>query len=128
MIQLNVDIDRVATGIARNTARGMKPKLLYPPSPDNELTEQEAEAMRALGNIPHLESALKKILADATARVAFGFLNYLDGTGDPSSKSGKWSGVALIDHPHTGDPYEMMLHDAFYDAYWDAKAMIGKSE
>jgi len=62
MIQLNVDIDRVGTTIAKNTARGMMPRLLYQSPPDNKLSEQEAEAIRALGNIPHLESALKKSL------------------------------------------------------------------
>jgi len=126
MVQLNVDIDRAATEIAETVTHGDTLKMLYPPSPDDQLSEGEIEAINMIKNIPNVEGALKKMIAEGAAKVAFNFLNYLDGTGDPGSKSGKWSGVALIVHPLTGDPYEQMLHDEFYDSYWDAKALRGK--
>lgn len=121
MNQVNLDIE-VAADAAVEVLAGNK-KLIYPPSPDNVLDAKDLEIMRHIASIPNFESVIKKIVADGAANVVFKLLNYIDGTGDPNDASGKWSGVALIDHPNEGDPYVKMLHDEFYDAYWNAKKL-----
>ena len=126
MVQLNLDIERAASEIAEKVTRDGKFEALYPPAPDDKLSQSELEAVRNLRDIPNIESTLKRLVAEGAAKVAFNFLNYLDGTDDPDTDSGDWSGVALIDHPQTGDPYENMLHDEFYDSYWHAKVLRQK--
>ena len=104
-----------------------KYELIYPPIPNNKLTENEIAAIKKIRNIPNIESVLKKIIANTSAIAAFNFLNCIDGTGDPSSKAGEWTGVALIDRDNLGDndPYGNMLHDVFFASYqnWKEKFM-----
>jgi len=55
-------------------------------------------------------------------------LNLFDGTSDSRNNSDKWSGVKLIDLPvydENDDEYSEMLHDLFFETFWDWKKIRG---
>ncbi len=120
--QVNENAEYTANAIADGS---IVDKVVYPPN--HEFSSDEKEALAQLRQIPHLKSALQKVLADSTAGAFFNFFNFLDGTGDPKEKHGKWTWATIVDHPQDGnDPYIQMLHDSFYDAYWDWKKIERK--
>ena len=67
-----------------------------------------------------LKSALRKVFASNTADVIFSFLNIIDGTSDPTVEFGEWKEVMLVDF-NDGNEMDSMLHDDFYETYWDWK-------
>jgi hypothetical protein len=97
--------------------------LTYPPN--NGLTELEKGELQKLKNNLALKSALRKLIADNSAGVIFNLLNLLDGTTSPKDNSDHWTGVRLIDEePNENlNPVDDMLHDKFYDTYWEWKKM-----
>ncbi len=121
---------------ADNTIRALKEdkiseELSYPPDNgfNDELNTQEIEALKMLKDIPHLDSALKKVIVGSSGSAFFHFFNFLDGTSDPDKNFGEWTWATLVDHPHgENDPYTDMLHDSFYDAYLDWKELKNSQE
>lgn len=99
---------------------GSLDKLInYPPN--GNLTKKEVKALEELKGKEDLTSALRKILASATADVFFDIFNVIDGTADPDPDIGNWTEVMIVDKPEDLDEHADFLHDAFYDTYWDWK-------
>lgn len=119
MLELNEEVNKSSEdAICQIRDVKIKKDVVYPPN--NELTENEMQALEKISTIPHSDSALKKVIANATALSIFNFLNIIDGTGDPSNKFGKWTGVALVDlQGDSEDESDLMLHDNFFESYWD---------
>ena len=114
LIALHELIEEAAEHTVRSLANPSSLDLAYPPN--GGLTSSEQEAVRELTVTPHLQHALRKVVADACCTVVFSFLNYVDGTADPGR--GKWSGIALVDRKDS-DHAEGMLHDEFFEKYWE---------
>ena len=95
-----------------------------PPYPTNgELTEEEASALRSLRIDLTAQRALAKILADTSASVLFHFFCVMDAVGDPAdSCEDIWMGAPLAEPNEDDHP---MLHDAFFDTYWDYRKTLG---
>lgn len=125
MIQLNAEIEKAAEGMASAVITETV-RINYPPN--GGLSDDETKALKEVKNIPHIESALRKIIASSSAAAAFHFLNSIDGTGAPDSKFGKWTEVFLIDRPSGDNPSVPMLHDSLYETYWDWKKLRGEKD
>ncbi len=108
--------DQAATQINDGEASEM---IVYPPN--GGLTDEEQAALDNLKHNDILRNALRKVLADNASAVLFRFLNVIDGTGDPDT--GEWSDVILADRPDDFDEDQEFLHDAFFETYWDWRAM-----
>ena len=91
--------------------------LVYPPN--NVLSPEEEQALRSMKLSTVQRSALKKLIADGCAIAFFDFFNLLDATADPEVKppTKSWLGAWLV-APKDHDDRDM-LHDAFFDSYWD---------
>lgn len=118
LLDVNQDIEEYAEATVRNIVEDKNFDLIYPPN--NGLTDEERAALGKLDNNEYLKSALRKVIADNTAQVFFNMFNVLDGTSSPKLYSEKWTGVQLVDDDPDIDeePFEDMLHDAFFDTYW----------
>jgi hypothetical protein len=97
--------------------------VTYPPN--EEFTLAEVEALKGLRLSDAARTGLRKVIADAAAYPFFHFFSLLDGVVDPplilngeQMFDGVWTGVAI--RPKSGE-HEEMLHDAFYDTYWDSR-------
>ncbi|WP_282050324.1 hypothetical protein [Maribacter aquivivus] len=84
------------------------------------LTELEKSELEKMELNSTLKSALRKVFASNTADVIFSFLNIIDGTSDPTVEFGEWKEVMLVDF-NDGNEMDSMLHDDFYETYWDWK-------
>ncbi len=116
LVELNKAIEDAAEDDSKNILQQDFDSLaVYPPN--GGFTDEEKVALRSIASVPNAESALRKVLANASASVIFNMLNWIDGTSDPESED--WTGVKLVDADTVGDPPYAMLHDDFYDKYWD---------
>jgi len=114
MVELNKIVEDVAVTSTNNLRKGSKiDPLGYPPN--SGFSAEELETISKISALPHAESALRKILADAASASIFHFLNIIDATGDPDTD--EWHGVDLVESVESDDHYEF-LHDAFTEAYW----------
>ena len=102
--------------------------LTYPPNCG--FTELEKGELNKLGNNEHLKNALRKIIADCSSGVIFNMLNLLDGTGSPKNYYDDWTGVKLIDEltGENQDEFNDMLHDSFFENYWEWRKIRGNKE
>jgi hypothetical protein len=122
LMELNKAIEDAAEAGAKDVLQQDFDNLaVYPPN--GGYTYEEKVALRSIASVPNAESALRKVLANASASVIFNMLNWFDGTSDPESES--WTGVTLVDSDTVGDPPYAMLHDDFYDKYWDWRETRG---
>lgn len=89
--------------------------LMYPPN--DSLSMEEEQALRAMKLSPVERSALQKLIAGGCADAFFRFFNLIDATGDPEVKppSGTWLGAWLVAPQDDRD--RDMLHDGFFDSY-----------
>ena len=90
--------------------------LAYPPG--GTLTETERAALRQLAVSPDARAALEKLTADACSYPFFHLFAVMDGVADPETDVGEWPGITL-EPKQEGD--EEMLHDEFFESYWDYK-------
>lgn len=99
--------------------------LVYPPNCG--LTDREIEELKKLDNNEHLKNALRKVIADNSAGIVFNMLNLFDGTGSPKNDNNDWTGLKVIDDEPNEDsePVDGLLHDKFYETYWDWKKIRG---
>ena len=88
--------------------------LIYPPNAG--LSESELRALESLKNTPELESALRKIIANAAAIPLFSLFSCIDGVADPSTYGKDWFGLRLSQP--VDDESDEMLHDSFFEMYW----------
>lgn len=122
LMELNKAIEDAAEAGAKDVLQQDFDNLaVYPPN--GGYTDEEKVALRSIASVPNTESALRKVLANASASVIFNMLNWFDGTSDPESEN--WTGVTLVDSDTVGDPPYAMLHDDFYDKYWDWRETRG---
>lgn len=97
--------------------------VTYPPN--SELDVHEREALRGLKLNDFAKSALLKLVRSAASYPVFHLLTVADGVGDPVRRcdgeelyQGTWNGITLASK-EPGD--DTMMHDQFYDSYWDFK-------
>lgn len=118
LLALNAEVEdcarKTASAIFSNDPAAT---LSYPPNCG--LTPAETAALNGVAHSAQLESALRKLIADAVASGLFGVLSLIDGVMDPDKRFGKWGGVVLEDLNADDDSHREMLHDAFFDAYWN---------
>jgi len=119
MVQVNADIEDAAQNAARSLMDGsFQSHITYPPN--HGFTSEELTALAALKAMPNLESALRKIIADAASFPVSRVFEYIDGIADPNDDA--WSGVYLTDRPDRGDNVELddtSYHDGMQARYWD---------
>lgn len=105
LLELHREIE-AAAAMAANELIKEELNLQYPPN--SGFTENERLALRGLPKSPELESALRKIIANAAAWPLFHLFCLADGVVDPAVSS-----------PSQASTSEgLMLHDALYDSYW----------
>ena len=118
LLALHKLIDSATEKSAQNVvANKVQDLAIYPPN--GGFSTSEIETLKQIASIPRTESVLRKIIADANGQVIFNLLNFFDGTGDPDTDLGKWTGVALADSNQIEENNAGMLHDDFSESYWD---------
>jgi hypothetical protein len=129
LVDINHDIEEYAEAAVKNIIEDKNfERLTYPPNWG--FTDAEKEALAKLGNDEHLKNALRKIIADSASGVIFNLLNSIDGTGDPRYNQNAWTGVKLVDakEDKNAEPFTDILHDAFYETYWEWRKLRGGKE
>lgn len=128
LLELNQDIEEYAEFTVKNIVEDKNFDFLtYPPN--GGLTDLEKQELDKLNNNENLKNALRKVIADSSAGVIFNMLNILDGTIEPKHMIAEWTGVKLIDQEHNGNEEEFqdMLHDGFYESYWEWRKLRGNT-
>ncbi|MDO7845303.1 hypothetical protein Q5H92_02965 [Hymenobacter sp. M29] len=115
LLAIHQSIEEEAAGSAKELLQGQVNEPAYPPN--GGFTTEEEGALKLLQNNEVLQSAVRKVLADCAAGVVFNLLNLIDGTSDP--EHGDWTGVMLVDKPRNNEEYRELLHDDFFEAYWN---------
>lgn len=117
---LLIDIHREIRDVAIKTTNSIAEStcdLVYPPN--EEFTPEEVAALRELRLPIASRTALEKIIADAASSVIFHFFALVDGVADPATGDfTNWLGVSFVPKIEENTP---MLHDEFFDSYWDYK-------
>ena len=119
LINLHKLIEEAAHNTATDILHARIKQLEYPPN--GGLTEAEAIAVQKLQGDETLRDALRKLIASNSAGVLFNVLNILDGTGNPDPGTGDWSEVKLVDCAEDDEGDDEMLHDGFFETYWEWK-------
>ena len=125
LIELNKIVDDCAEQTALSISNGdISSELVYPPN--NGFNKEELSELEKLKENPILESALRKIIADSSANSIFMFLSLIDQVGDP--ETGEWDGdgIGLVDLNDNFEAPSEMLHDGFFEKYWDWKEIRNK--
>lgn len=118
MLSLHMKIEEYSDYLATQINIGNPVEhVTYPPN--NGFRNAELNSLRILESNPILKSALRKLMADNIAGVLFDFFNCIDGTGDPEEELGKWTELSLVDKTDKIQPPTEMLHDKFYETYWN---------
>ena len=114
LTDLHREIESVATRAVRVMAGTREtPDLAYPPN--GGLTPVESAALASIPGNPALESALRKMVADAAAGAVFHLFCLIDGVADPINYEGTWMPLPV---GKGKDADGGMLHDQFVDSYW----------
>jgi hypothetical protein len=117
---LFIDVHRAIERAADETAavltgQAAAAEPAYPPN--GGFTAEEKAALAALPVRPELASAIRKLVAGASAGPLFTLLSLIDGVADPSTIEGPWPSFHLAQT--TDQEFEhLMLHDVFFDSYW----------
>lgn len=127
LMELHRLIEVSATEAASMLSQGnYEAQVTYPPN--GGLTGDEIAALKNVRLDVMAERGLAKIIADAAASAIFNFFCVMDAVGDPESCDDEvWLGAQLAepDEDHADDL--LMLHDAFFDTYWDYRESTGKA-
>ncbi|MEP7129387.1 MAG: hypothetical protein ABI729_10985 [Chitinophagales bacterium] len=99
--------------------------LIYPPNCG--FTNNEQGALLKLKSDSDLKSGLRKVIASSSACVIFDLFSIIDGTADPDPNLGKWTEISFIDKTEDIEEPEDMLHDNFFETYWDWKEVRPQS-
>ncbi|EQA69901.1 hypothetical protein [Leptospira noguchii] len=98
-------------------AKNRNAALSYPPNGDLSLDEEIALAKIKWS--PPLQSALRKIFANAAANSIFSSLCLIDGIAVPNGEIGELKSITLQDAPEDDGFNQEMLNHGFLEAYWD---------
>jgi hypothetical protein len=83
------------------------------------LTPTEQAALKNLHLSDDARSALQKVIADVASYPLSHLFSLMDGVTDPELiRFNWWPGLSLAEKSEA----EEMLHDEFFDTYWDYKA------
>lgn len=127
MLAIHQYIEENAEFISEKLNNGDSQDLLnYPPNCG--FSDDEKDSLEKIKNDQNLKSALRKIFADNSADVIFNLMNLFDGTTSPDENLGDWSELTLIDKTNEIDEPEDMLHDYFFETYWDWKKIRNNSD
>ena len=110
-------IEEAASEALAQAASPTEFSIAYPPN--GGLSEEE---MFVLGNLPFspvLESALRKIIADAASYPIFRLFSLLDGVSDPYEYKEFWPGLTLSPSDEEEVTEDSLLHDDFFGTYWN---------
>lgn len=123
LIDVHRAIEDQVADIAHKLVRGVVEDVTYPPN--GGFTADEFRALQALHECrtPALESAFRKLMADAAAGVVFELFCLIDGVGDPQNFAGDWETYQIT---AARDDRHEMLHDEFYATYWDWRDLRSK--
>lgn len=89
------------------------PQLVYPPGAT--LSPGERVHLKEIVIPPEAKEVLEKVIADACSHPIFHMMSLLDGVAEPYViEIPEWVGGRLA-----GDEGELMLHDEFFESYWD---------
>jgi hypothetical protein len=105
--EMHRTIEEAATTAARELMTGAA-EVAYPPN--GGLLPDEIAALASIPRTPELESAPRKMLADAAAYPLFHLLCLADGVADPPELGPDFT----ADEAPAGLP----LHDGLYESYW----------
>jgi hypothetical protein len=112
--EMHAAIEEAAEAAINSLGPNGNPFPDYPPG--IELNHDEASALMKLELSKPAKDALKKIIKDACAYPLFHICSILDGVTEPSVfPIDEWTGGDLS----SGGNDELMLHDEFYDSYWN---------
>lgn len=112
--EIHKGIEHIAAKTARELRAGII-ELAYPPNAG--LSESEQTEITSFPINDDLESALRKIVANAASAPLFDLFCLLDGVADPEAYEGEWVGFELM-KPSDDEEQAEMLHDAFFETYW----------
>ncbi|RZM23833.1 MAG: hypothetical protein EOO88_24880 [Pedobacter sp.] len=119
LLDLNRNIELYADrGVDMIFSASDRSNINFPPN--GGLTESESKQLDLIGANEDLKSAIRKIIANASAGVVFQLLTVVDGVATPDNAGPDWTGLKLIDEDFSevsGD-YGDMLHDSFFESYW----------
>jgi hypothetical protein len=119
-LRLLVELHRQVAAASKDCVAQLTPDQLVADlayRPGVTLTPDEKVALAALRLNDAARTGLVKLVADAAAAAFVGFFCVMDGVGDPADADAQvWLGVQLAEPD--GKDHEM-LHDAFFESYWD---------
>jgi hypothetical protein len=122
MIAANAAVEDAAVDtLERVLANGGDP--LYPPN--GGLTDEERSALPTGSLTPIQRDAFRKVLAGAAAGAIFRLFGVIDAVGDPEGYDGLWLPIHLCETEEEEDADQGMLHDTFFEAYWDWRSQRG---
>jgi hypothetical protein len=112
--EMHAAIEEAAEAAINSLGANGKPLPDYPPG--IEINQDEVTELSKLELSTTTKSALKKIIKDACAYPCFHLCSLLDGVTEPNVfPINEWDGGSLF----YDDNDELMLHDVFYESYWD---------
>lgn len=120
LVSVHRSIEEHANCSANHIFHGRFRELINYPT-NGGFTENELVALDGLKEKEDLKSALRKVIASATADTFFDFFNIIDGTTDPDPIGNSWSEVMIVDTPPNYEEDIEFWHDDFYGSYWDWK-------
>ena len=117
LVELHRILHASASEAVAKLGSSLPADVTYPPN--GELGASEEEALRLLKLDGPTRSGLTKVIADAIATTAFHFFCVMDAVGDPEDVVEEpWLRAELSEPDEEEHP---MLHDAFFETYWDYK-------
>ena len=120
---LSDEVRNAITGAADEMKRGTT--LVYPPSEEARLTDEEIAALSALHLPTAARSALRKIIRAAASTPLFRTFCLLDAVGDPElTRVATWLPVNL--EPASADRGRAMMHDEFANCYSQYSERCGR--
>ena len=109
---LHKDIHDYALSAATAVMRGNLDHFHYPGY--TAFTQEQIAALDKMRQIPGVQSALERIIVQASSSAIHTLLAYIDGIGDPDVFGSRWTGVALVDlDPASED--SSYLAELFYE-------------
>jgi hypothetical protein len=113
MLEVHRAIEESAASAAASLAAGKSGELAYPPN--GGVGPEEAGALSRIIGTPELESAFRKVIADASANALFHLLCVVDGVATPEVDPLPWSCYTIAEAGADAP----MLHDELFESYWE---------
>src|SRR5687767_606315 len=116
LVGVHQEIERVADALAQEIAgEANLGELAYPPN--GGLSAEEEMALKSVPKTADMVSALRKVIASASAECFFSFFCLLDGVRDPENDEVDWPGFQISSNKDEPEE-DQFLHDGFFGSYW----------